>query len=163
MNNQYKNERLENNNKASLRKSSNISEESIECNLKWPTCIFDNDFKFNIIEYSILSSDSKIFFIDNYFFDRLKMTDIKQRNKSESSECEEWELMVERKIHKCYILKDNIEINFDSIPDLLMNDIFEDQEFEELDDIKESLDKSKLLKRQGMKCNYVKLNQGSKY
>ena len=173
LNNQYKQDGGKNT--KVKRRSSSFGEDeyNVECNLKWPICIFDNDFKYSITECMSLSSNMKTVIIDNYFFERVDKLKKKlsvdniifEFNKSNAQFIlDEENILIERRIHKCYILKDNIELSFDKIPEYYMNDIFEDQDFKDNNDCSsdniEAIEKKKLLKRQGMKCNYLKLNQG---
>lgn len=155
-------------NKISLRKisyDSRTSKKFTDCCLNWPICLFDNDFKYTILDYMVIKSNLYNKIIENYFFDYEKK-DGKYKIEKEEIKVNylnyltEDEILIERRTHFCYTLKENVEILFETIPDTYMNNIFEDQEFEELDENKESLEKSKLQKRQGMKCNYLKLDQG---
>lgn len=79
------------------------------CDLDWPLCIYDIDYRFNYVEYFIFKTLKKPNLIDDYFFtdchcehfDKIKVI----KNKSIIDEAEQYhifaDLLIERRKHIC--------------------------------------------------------------
>ncbi len=114
-----------------LRKASYILPNIIKCNKDWPLCIYDLNYKNQIVLFFIISIGEKPHFIDNYFFQKtthnLGMVELGNYNFQMTLEEEEGlnkeeyklipfkKLIIERRIHKCMegLEEEETEINRD--------------------------------------------------
>jgi hypothetical protein len=92
-NNEYKIQRLEQEqlDSGNKRRASYVKNTSLECFPDWPLCIYDINYKYNIVEYLVFKTNDAPLIIENYYFDVIKKPRTPSftkalRKKSKSSE-----------------------------------------------------------------------------
>jgi len=73
------------------------SDKKIQCNLDWPTCIYEQTYKNNYAKFYLVLQKKKKNFIQNYF-----LTKFSKENISDNiDEKDDSDILIERKVHYC--------------------------------------------------------------